>query len=90
MIKLISIKMLSDYKIWMKYSNGTEGEVDLSHLVGKGVFSQWEDVNLFQNARIEKGRSIVWNDQIDLCADSLYLELTGKTPGRTLSQFKDG
>ena len=25
--------------------------------------------------------SLTWNDQIDLCADSLYLKITKKTPG---------
>ncbi len=33
MIKIISAKSCADYKIWIQYSNGVEGEVDLSHLV---------------------------------------------------------
>ena len=81
MIKPLSVKALSNYKIWIKFSDRVEGEVNLSHLVGKGVFSQWEDINLFQKVKIGNGRSITWNDQIDLCADSLYLKITKKTPG---------
>ena len=54
--------------------------MDLSHLVGKGVFSQWHDPRVFQQVHIGSGRSIAWNDQIDLCADALYMEVTGKTP----------
>ena len=80
MLKISSAKALSDYKIWIQYSDGVEGEVDLSHLVGKGVFSAWKDENVFQNFRVDNGRSITWTDEIDLCADSLYLEITGKAP----------
>lgn len=80
MLKISSVKALSGYKIWIQYSDGVEGEVDLSHLVGKGVFSAWKDANVFQNFRVENGRSISWTDEIDLCADSLYLEMTGKAP----------
>jgi len=34
--------VLSRYRVWLRYQEGTEGEVDLSHLVGKGAFSVWE------------------------------------------------
>ena len=88
MVKIVSVKTLSDYKIWIKYADGVEGEVDLSHLVGKGVFSQWEDINVFQSIHLGNGRSITWNDQIDLCADALYLEITGKTPEELFPKLK--
>ncbi len=80
MLKISSAKALPGYKIWIQYSDGVGGEVDLSHLVGKGVFSAWKDANVFQTLRVENGRSITWTDEIDLCADSLYLEMTGKAP----------
>ncbi len=37
MFKPIAIKALSNYKIWIKYSDGVEGEVNLSYFAGKGV-----------------------------------------------------
>jgi len=39
MFKPIQVKVLPNYKLWVKYTDGVEGEIDLSHLVGKGVFS---------------------------------------------------
>lgn len=80
MFKPIKVKALSDYKIWIKYSDGTEGEVDLSHLAGKGVFKFWEDVKSFQRVYIADGGAVTWNDRVDLCPDSIYLRLTGKSP----------
>jgi hypothetical protein len=33
-------------------------------------------------------REIKWNDEIELCADSLYLELTHKSPEEVFPQLK--
>jgi hypothetical protein len=38
----LKVKALPNSKLWVKYSDGVEGEVDLSHLGGKGVFSLME------------------------------------------------
>lgn len=80
MFKPIAIKALSDYKIWVRFADGVEGEVDLSHLAGRGVFSLWRDYTAFRNVHIGPGGEIAWSDEVDLCPDSIYLKLTGKTP----------
>ena len=46
MFKPVQVKALQGYKLWVKFSDGVEGEVNLSHLVGKGVFSKWNDYAL--------------------------------------------
>ena len=38
MLRPVEVKALSDYRLWVRYSDGVTGEVDLSHLAGKGVF----------------------------------------------------
>ena len=69
-----------DYHIYLEFSDGTKGEIDLSNLAGKGVFRVWEQPGFFEQVRIGEHREIKWNEQIELCADSLYLQLTGKAP----------
>ena len=80
MFKPIEIKPLEDYKLWVKYDDGVAGEIDLSHLAGKGVFSIWDDYSVFEKVHIGPYGEIAWNDQIDLCPDNIYLQLTGKQP----------
>ena len=80
MFRPVEVKALPDYRIWLRYSDGVEGEVDLSRLVGRGVFLAWNDYREFEKVHIGPGHSVAWNDQLDLCPDSLYLEITGKTP----------
>ncbi|MBU2445302.1 MAG: DUF2442 domain-containing protein [Bacteroidetes bacterium] len=80
MKKLIEVKPLDDYKIWVKYSDGIEGIVDLSNFVGKGVFKIWNNYSEFQKVSIGESGELKWNDNIDLCPDSIYLKVTGKNP----------
>ncbi len=80
MFKPIEVKALPDYRLYVRYDNGVEGEVDLSHLVGKGVFAAWNDPGNFQKVSIGSSGEIRWNDQIDLCPDSIYMRISGKSP----------
>jgi hypothetical protein len=81
MIKILEARAMRGHRLWLRFDDGVEGEVDLSHLVGEGVFKAWEDPEVFARVSVEGGRSVAWDGDIDLCADSLYLEVTGKTPG---------
>ena len=55
-------------------------EVDLSHLVGKGVFALWNDDAAFRKVYIGPSGQIAWSEKIDLCPDAIYTDITGKTP----------
>ncbi|MGH7800343.1 MAG: DUF2442 domain-containing protein [Thermodesulfobacteriota bacterium] len=80
MFKPVEVKALPNYKIWVKYSDGVEGEVDLSHLAGKGVFAVWNYDSAFEMVYICSHGQIVWIDKIDICPDSIYMKITGKSP----------
>ena len=74
--KIINVNVLQNYKVKLKFDDGQQGIADLSHLVGKGVFSSWNDYDTFQNVKIGSSGELVWSDQIDICPDSLYLKIT--------------
>ena len=80
MIRPVSIKALPNYRIFISFSDGEEGEVDLSDLAGRGVFEAWNDYGAFEQVHIGPGREIQWSDEIELCPDAVYMRLTGKTP----------
>ena len=78
MIRPTEVHPRAGYRIWLRYADGVAGEIDLSHLSGKGVFKIWDEPGYFERVHITPHRAIAWVDDIDLCADALYLELTGK------------
>jgi hypothetical protein len=80
MHKIINVDVLQNYKVRLKFDDGQQGNADLSHLVGKGVFSCWNDYNTFHNVKIGSSGELVWSDQIDICPDSLYLKITDQKP----------
>jgi hypothetical protein len=88
MVNAIDVKPLPGYRIWVRYGDGAEGEVDLSELAGKGVFSLWDDPANFERVRIGSGGQIVWNDEVEICADAAYLRITGRSPEEVFPGLK--
>lgn len=72
------IRALDNDQLWVKFSDGVEGIVDLSDFAGKGVFALWNDYQEFQKVYIGPDDEIAWSEQIDMCPDAIYLKVTGK------------
>ena len=80
MARLIEVKARSHFRIWLRYDDGVQGDVDLSDLAGRGVFKAWSDPAFFQAVRVASHGAIEWGADIDICPDAMYLRLTGKSP----------
>jgi len=80
MRKVTKVKVLQGYSLELTFDDGVSGTVDLSNLVGKGVFVLWHDRDAFEQVQIGSSGELFWANKIDLCPDSLYLKATGKKP----------
>jgi hypothetical protein len=75
----INIKSLEPFKIWIQYNDGIEGIVDLSNLSNKGIFKSWNSKDFFNKVFINsETHAISWNEDIELCPNSIYLKIKGK------------
>ncbi|MFN0174244.1 MAG: DUF2442 domain-containing protein [Saprospiraceae bacterium] len=82
---LVAVKALSQFKLQLRYDDGTEGVADISHLAGRGVFKIWNEDDTFFKVSIDpETNALVWSHTVDLDPDSLYLQLKGLT----FEQFK--
>ena len=79
LIRPTAVAPLEGYRIWLRYSDGVAGEVDLSDIAGRGVFSAWNDREFFEAVRLDSYGAITWGGDIDLCPDALYMRLTDKS-----------
>ena len=80
MINPIQVEARKDYKIWIKFEDGVEGEVDLSSYVERGgLFKKWEDRSFFESVWIPERNLVKWGDSDfhEICGDSLYMTITG-------------
>lgn len=78
--KLEQIQPSSGFRLHLRFADGVEGEVDLSDLVGRGVFQGLRDQDKFETAFITESGDLGWSEDLELCADTLYMKLTGRTP----------
>ncbi|MCC5851131.1 MAG: DUF2442 domain-containing protein [Verrucomicrobia bacterium] len=78
---ITDIQIPSHLHLRLRFDDGVEGELDFSDEPRTGVFESWNDPAYFKRVEIgERGRSLVWPGEVDLCADSLWLQVTGSPP----------
>ena len=85
LIRPTAVEARAGYRIWLRYSDGAAGEVDLSDLAGRGVFAAWNDRSFFETVHLSEGGAIAWGEELDLCPDALYMEITGKSVAEVMS-----
>jgi hypothetical protein len=78
MLKPVEVKALKGYRLYIRFSDGISGEVDLSEFAGKGVFKLWDDYRKFESVTIGSSDEVIWNEEVDMDSVNLYLKLTGK------------
>ena len=83
-LRPVAIEARRDYRLWVCFDDGAEGEIDLSGRAGRGVFKIWDEPGVFESAAISPHRTIRWSDDAELCADAVYLEITGRDPEEVL------
>lgn len=71
MREIIEVKALEDYQLKLTFDNGKIKIKDMKPYLDKGIFKKLKDIKVFNNVRIKYG-TISWENDIDICADSLY------------------
>lgn len=84
MHRIVDVKPLPNFRVWLRFSDGAEGSVDLSDLVGRGVFEAWNDPKEFESVFIDSHtHTIAWPGGIDLCPDRLYADVKREVLSKT-------
>ena len=76
--RLIDIKVIDNFKLWLHYSDNTSGIVDMSYLLKLNIFKPLENTSFFKKVYIHpETNAVAWSDDLDICPDNLYLKLKG-------------
>lgn len=72
-VEIVDDRALPGYCVWVRFSDGLAGEVDLSHLVGRGVFERWSQPGVFEQVSVDpEAGTLVWPGDLDVAPDALY------------------
>ena len=63
----------SDFLLKITFDNGEIRDFDVRPYLEKGIFIELKDKTIFNSVRPFLG-SIQWNNGLDLCPDTLYLD----------------
>lgn len=74
--KLREAKYQRDYRIWLKFADGVEGEVDLESELWGDVFEPLKDKARFAEFALDRElETIVWPGGADFAPEFLYQKL---------------
>ena len=71
MREIIEVETLEEYQLKLTFDNGEIKIKDMKPYLDKGIFKKLKDKKVFNNVKIKYG-TISWENDIDMCADSLY------------------
>ena len=75
----IRVEPRDGLSIWIEFYDGSSGRLDLSHMADGTAFVGWRDRPYFESVHINEYGEVEWGDDLQLCSDALYIDLTGRT-----------
>ena len=69
---VIEAKHIRDYVVWVKFEDGTAGEIDLSSELWGPVFEPLKDPEYFASLSVAEYGTIAWPNGADLAPEFLY------------------
>lgn len=80
--EIVEAEAKPGYRLRVRFADGVEGVVDLSDLVGRGVFSAWNDAGVFDQVYIDaETGTVAWPGGLDLAADALHRDISSVMAG---------
>ncbi|HET8773972.1 MAG TPA: DUF2442 domain-containing protein [Thermoanaerobaculia bacterium] len=65
-------KYVHDYVVWVKFEDGTEGEIDLAGELWGPVFEPLKDLQRFREVTLAEYGTIAWPNGADIAPEFLY------------------
>ncbi len=73
MIKLLEARILTGFKVWLRFSDGTEGNLDLAGELHGPIFEPLRDPSYFAQLRVDPELdTITWPNGADFAPEFLY------------------
>lgn len=78
MEKIVKVKALDGYHLYLEFEDGLQGEIDLSARLFGPMFEPLRDPEFFSRVGLDEFGVICWPNGADLAPDALYQNLLKK------------
>jgi len=76
LIDVVEVRYVRDYTVWVKFEDGTAGEVDLTASLHGPVFEPLRDPEYFRRVSVDSEiGTIVWPNGADIAPETLYARI---------------
>ena len=84
MVRVIDARHVRDYVVWLRFSDGTEGEVDLREELHGEVFEPLRDRKLFRSVAVHpEWHTIAWPNGADFAPEFLHAAVAARLTRRS-------
>jgi len=76
-IDAVDVKVLQDYKLYLQFDDGSQGEVDIAKLISfEGVFEPLKDKTYFNSVSVNSEiGTICWDNGADISPSFLHKQI---------------
>lgn len=72
------VRVVGDHRLWLRFEDGAEGEVDLSDHRWSGVFEPLREQAFFSRVKLDPQlQTIAWPNGADIAPETLHAWVTG-------------
>ena len=85
--RLVEAKHLGQYRVWLRFKDGVEGEIDLATELGGQVFEPLKDVAEFAKLRADPElHTLVWPCGADFAPEWLWERVKAVKSGQAAAE----
>ena len=82
MNKVIELKIIADYLVWLKFEDGFSTEIDLKPFLGKGIAKNLLEIEKFNTLELDGSGGIAFFNGFDFCPNFLRMLANEKKESR--------
>lgn len=73
MVRVLEVRYVAGYTVWLRFNDGTAGEIDLSKELWGPVFEPLRDIEQFKKVQVNPElHTISWPNGADLAPEFLH------------------
>jgi glycine/D-amino acid oxidase-like deaminating enzyme len=78
MERISKVTALKDHRLYLEFTDGVKGEIDLSQRLFGPMFEPLQDPEFFFRVGLDDFGAVCWPNGADLAPDALYRQLLNK------------